>query len=443
MKPEGTQLEVGGAEPFAVCTICNAEFDTGQGQCPHCNVALSVVRRCPGCDRLVSAKHTKCLYCSQPFIRSGEEKQERASAESVRPASSYSDRRSKQYRAMLVSVFTFCVVFGLGLATMRYIERRDAITVPVIATTYALHAIDIKRSASPASSTAGNIGAGSVVSITGFEAADTTHRWLKLHWKGAPGYVDADSMAPPKAAVAESGFEALKFYLLGLAQPDLIGDAVEAVDYYGKAFPGNPHVHELRWIVAERGRYLAQRGKLSKDWLRKTREQYEQVAASDNAFAEKARAALTVPITAIADTEEPRSRPSKPQRAGLQILDSRSTGQSNSSPAHEIVIVNRGEVFVQTPASARLDTGSVLQGRVARPVWANGVLAIPSGTRCDLKVVSGSAAEANAVLQLTAIEVGGRKYPVNSSPIELRKTNRTALTRALVFQLDAPLAIVR
>ena len=57
-----------GTEALALCMICGGEFPPGTRDCPDCNVSLSIVRRCPACNKIVSAQHTKCVYCRTPFV---------------------------------------------------------------------------------------------------------------------------------------------------------------------------------------------------------------------------------------------------------------------------------------------------------------------------------------------------------------------------------------
>src|SRR6266581_3278128 len=57
-----------GCEPLAVCMVCLSEFSVEVPECEKCHVPLSVVRKCPGCSRVLSARHSKCVYCGYLFI---------------------------------------------------------------------------------------------------------------------------------------------------------------------------------------------------------------------------------------------------------------------------------------------------------------------------------------------------------------------------------------
>ena len=90
----------------------------------------------------------------------------------------------------------------------------------------------------------------------------------------------------------DEGAKLLNFYLSGMATGEEVDDAVKAVDYYAKAFPGNIHGEELRWVLAERIRYLSQQGGPGEAALRhQAEQQYEQLEASKEDYAEKAHEA--------------------------------------------------------------------------------------------------------------------------------------------------------
>ena len=60
-----------GTAPLAVCFTCDATLPAETTKCPICDCETSIVRRCPGCRRIVSAQHTYCIYCSMSFLRRG------------------------------------------------------------------------------------------------------------------------------------------------------------------------------------------------------------------------------------------------------------------------------------------------------------------------------------------------------------------------------------
>src|SRR6266513_6008596 len=59
---------IAGAEPVIMCMSCNHEFPGGsEERCPECSVTLTVVHRCPKCERLQSLEHLSCFYCRIPL----------------------------------------------------------------------------------------------------------------------------------------------------------------------------------------------------------------------------------------------------------------------------------------------------------------------------------------------------------------------------------------
>src|SRR2546422_9760234 len=60
---------IAGAEPVIMCLSCNHEFPAGsEERCLACGVMLTVVHRCPTCERLQSLEHLSCFYCRTPLV---------------------------------------------------------------------------------------------------------------------------------------------------------------------------------------------------------------------------------------------------------------------------------------------------------------------------------------------------------------------------------------
>src|ERR1039457_7306846 len=107
-----------GTEALALCMICGGEYEPGTRECPDCHVSLSVVRRCPACHRIVSAKHTKCVYCRSPFTQ--ELATDPFSADgSAGGGPVILSKGVRRFRAAAVRIGTFVFVFVLGLAFLR------------------------------------------------------------------------------------------------------------------------------------------------------------------------------------------------------------------------------------------------------------------------------------------------------------------------------------
>jgi hypothetical protein len=229
-----------------------------------------------------------------------------------------------------------------------------------------------------------------------------------------------------------------------------VDDAVKAVDYYAKAFPGDIHGEELRWILAERIRYLSQQGSSEEVALRHlAQQQYELLVTSKGRFAAKAHDALANPSATGSGLHASLHLPGR-KKGGLQAVD-RVVGGSGTqtstakSTAHEVLILNQAEVIVRAGTLAQLTVGTVVTGRVAHPVKTNGIVAIPAGASCQLTVVSTDPSKTNVSLGLTSIEIGHRTYAVKTAAVQTPADQGTAPTtdRALAFHLDAPLVIER
>jgi hypothetical protein len=240
------------------------------------------------------------------------------------------------------------------------------------------------------------------------------------------------------------GANVLKFYLSGMDKPETIDAAISAVDGYAKMFPSDIHNGELRWLLAERIRYVAQHaGSEEQAALRsEAHRQYEQLATSDGTYAGKARNVLDE-VSPAPQTESPAHSPSR-KTDELQVVGGSGTQTSyTQSAAHEVMLLNRAEVVVRLGQISQLVKGATIQGRLARPVKANGIVAIPGGARCEIKVFGRD--NTKIILGLISIDLEHRSYPVNSIAIEVssRGIGRQPADRALVFRLDAPLVIER
>ncbi len=429
-----------GTEALGLCMICGGEYEASRRECPDCHVSLSVVRRCPKCKRIVSAQHTKCVYCRTPFT---EELPKRPFGDEEQPIGSpRPSKGEKRFRALAVSISTFVVVFALGVIFLHQVHRISA-PIQVIAKSYLLRPVDLRHAPSMGSSIVDKLAAGTNVNLTGYLRGDQGQGWMAVAWKKGVAYVPANELAAPKALDTDEGAKALMFYLNGMATGEDVGDAVKAVDYYVKAFPGDVNGEELRWVLAERIRFLSQQGGPGEAALRQQAEQqYGQLEASKGRFAEKAHEALARHPSA-SGTQLSRPRPSR-EADRSKVVSEIIGGQTSSADvtAHEVLILNQARVIVQLGTHSRLTVGTVISGRVAHSVKTNGIVAIPAGAPCQLVVVNTGSSEADVSLGLTSIEVDHRAYAVKSSTVETHSDKGT-VDRALAFHLNAPLVIQR
>ena len=233
---------------------------------------------------------------------------------------------------------------------------------------------------------------------------------------------------------------------------DDVDEAVKAVDYYTHAFPGNIHGDELRWILAERIRYLSQRGgsEQAAALRHQAQQQYEQLESTKGSFAEKAHDAMANPPSASrsglhASPHVPARNADELQVIGGEDGGSGTQATSVMSTAHEVLVLNQAQVIVRAGTLSQLTVGAAISGRVEHPVKMNGIVVIPVGAPCQLTVVSTSSSGTNVSLGLTSIDIGHRTYPVKSLPVKISSGKGVPLTtdHPLVFHLNASLLIER
>jgi len=322
-----------GTEALALCMICGGEYEPGTRECPDCHVSLSVVRRCPNCHRIVSAKHTKCVYCRSAFTRDLAKDSLSADGLAV-DAPVVMSKGVKRFRAAAVSIGTFVLVFVLGMAFLRQVNQPSA-PIHIIAKSIVLRSAQLRRNPSASSSIVGEIAPGTAVSLTGFRLSDEG-RWMSVDWNNAIVYLPAEDLAAPKATDQDGGAEALKFYVQGMESAESVDESTKAVDYYSKVYPSNAQGEELRWELAERERVLSQHGgPQSAAYRSQANQQYQQLADLNGKYAEKARDALNGIETAPAP-QKPRARRhlshDKSKSDEIQIISGSGTKVINAPP---------------------------------------------------------------------------------------------------------------
>jgi hypothetical protein len=426
-----------GTEALALCMICAAEYPPDTRECPDCNVTLSVVRRCPKCAKIVSAQHKRCVHCRMPFTLELPEGF-RPAPEAV-PANTVGPSRAvRRFRAALVSVSTFIIVFTLGMLFMRQINK-PAFPLQIIAQAKVIHAAELRRSASSTASNAGQLTTGTTVNLTGFQENDRG-RWVAVDVNNSVLYLPASAIAAPFAVEAGEGGNALKFYLAGMESGEAAEQAVKAVDDYAKNFPKDGHTEELRLALADRLKSFAQRGgPRAADLHRQAMQQYEKIAASNGQYAGRAREALAKPASAPQHEAKPRVAPVK--REPVQIIGASGAQISTiQSASRNVMVLTQAEVRVRAGKLVRLAAGTVIPARVANAVKTNGMIAIPAGALCQLTVESSDPSLEQLTVTLSSIEIDHRTYPVRSQLIEIRGNTGE---HTLGFRLEAPLIISR
>ena len=443
MEIKSTDEWKAGTGAIALCMICGGEYPAGTQTCPDCNVSLSVVRRCPSCHRVVSAHHTRCVHCRTNFTEEIPKELLRAEAPVITVRQPL-DERLRKYRAVAVSVLAFLVVLGTGLYILHRINNTNT-PAPVIAKSSTLHATELHRSPSFGSASAGKLMPGTALGVTGFRHGDQG-LWMKLAWNNATAYAPAFDLTAPLAVDAEQGAYALKLYLSELDASDSVDPAVKAVNYYAQTFPASPHRDELRWVLAERLRSLSAGGGQKAAALRsQANEQYQQLAATTGGYAGNARAALAkTPPPSFQERAGTGHKKAARRGDGLQIVDDAGTHNLTvTSVPHEVMVLTKTEVIVHAGKLSQSSEGTIIPGRVAYNVKANGIVAIPAGSLCQLKV-TGTDSSQDISLRLTSIEINHRVYPVRSTSTEISSAaKRHIADNALTFHLDAPLVLPR
>jgi len=276
-----------GTEALALCIICGSKHAPDTAECPDCHVSLSAVRCCPECQRMVSAQHTRCVYCRTSFTHELSQGKDRPL-----PPLGFATKRSPflvLFRVIVVSVGTFAFVFLFGILFLRAIHR-PADSHQVVARSHALDSANILRSPSSRSSIVGIVGSETPLSVTGTQA-NSRGRWMVLQWKKQTAYLPAEEMAAPLASDQEGGAAVLQFFIEGANSADALSGAALSVDQYVKSFPVSPTGGELRWLLAKRMQALAERGGSQSTALRRAADtQLKLLAASEGPFAAKARA---------------------------------------------------------------------------------------------------------------------------------------------------------
>ena len=321
-----------GTEALAFCVICGGEYPPGTQECPDCNVSLSMVRRCPACQKIVSAQHKKCVYCRTPFTEDLAKP-----LPELFPEVQEQEESVRRFRAGAVSIATFMVVFLLGMFFLKMIQK-PVLTMQVLAKARMLHSVPARRAPTSNSSNLGKVISGTPVRITGYQESDQG-RWMTLEWNNMAAYVPMADVSAPHPINAD-GASALKFYISGIDSPDSARESLNAVDEYAKAFPGDAHVDELRFALAERLRALSQRGGPEAPELhRQSTQIFEDLAAGNGSFAGQARAAQEQASRSSARPADRKRAAAAPKRDSLQIIGGSGTRTSTApSTAHEVTI---------------------------------------------------------------------------------------------------------
>lgn len=446
------------AKPFLLCMSCNAEFPPGSSaECPNCHVSLSVVRRCPGCQRVLGAQHLRCPYCSTAFVPEDQLVPEGASP-------SPREAPKKLTRREIGTMVGAGVLFAVAIALIVYRVKKMAPKPHLpVGQTYALRETTLYRQPSTSAAPIGELQPGAVVDITDFPFDAVGSRWFEVLSQGVTGFVPAAEVAPPKGKDSENGFFMLRHSLMSLDDPDvMLNQAAAAVDYYEKAFPQSSHVNELRWLLAEGSQSLAGRYARQRTLLERAKEMYTKLAEGNSEFATRARQALEqLPPPGRAGDAPSHSKPARDDTLQLTIVGgslspSRSRRATPAAPVRTITVISKTPLVVRVQEAVQLSPELTFQGEIDTDITVHGETAVPKGSTCQLKVVKVPGKRASAVwvtLRLMAVIVDGQTYRVSAAAVRVKSASDSGKNRGsnsqlpsgtlLRFQLGAPLVVTR
>jgi hypothetical protein len=431
---------------------CNATFAADMIECPHCQVGLSLVRKCPKCERIQSAQHISCIYCADSFLaQDGEGVLARGPIARRREAASR--------RATILGFGALAVVVAAGVGL--YFLRRPPDPSKVTAgQSYTLRPTSLRARPAPDAPPIKDLEPSEVVNITGAAVDAVGHRWFRVKGQDVSGFVSVQDVSPPKATDPERGFELFRHYLLGLEDPDVLGDAKAAVDYYRSVFPGNPHTDEMRFLLAEKTRELAQYSRQRRALLARAREQYEEISKGEGEYAERARQAL-----AQLPRQAPLRGPEPPASASGTLgftLEGETSGSGYSirELGHHVTLSSGTPVIVRLAGPVRVSPGEIFQGEVDPEIRINKEVAVPRGSVARMSI-GGPAGITSGMLsplaiRFNALVIGNQIYSLSASAVRVRPPRSAGLIEGsdaasprlpagteIEFRLSAPLVVAK
>ncbi len=373
---------------------CNGTFPPETPECPQCQVGLSLMRRCPACERTQSANHLTCIYCSTSFVHDSS-----FAPVSGGPADREAELR-RWYRWLAVAAV---VSVALTLAAIYWFRLDLSKSDQLFGQSYVLAATSLRAQPAPGAPPVKDVKSGEVVDITGLEIDNVGNRWFQIRADEVKGYLQTAEVAPPKGTDPDKTFEALRHSLLGLNDPSVVTSAVEAVDLYRRTFPDHLHGDEVAWLLAERAREMAGRGGQRRaGLLRIARTHYELVAKGKSDFAPRAQQLLSSMPGGGSVGQGTAAGARRQTPLEFSVLGGESAeGGAAAGRLRRLMVRSRTPLSVQLKETATISPGLVLEGTIAEDVRVEDEIAIPRGSRAVLRVT-----EDSARLELASIEVG-------------------------------------
>lgn len=425
-KPETPPVEWrDDARPLALCIQCDTEFSSSEARCPQCQGVVSLVHRCPRCARVVSAKHLRCPYCTEGFLKNDERGLRQAVAtDKVLAAQRQlieARMRGQGRRVLWFCTAVFLTVFTLAVAVQLYRPGPGGGPV-VLGSSFVLHPAELRQSASSLSPAMGKVAPPAVVEIVGVQRDSQGQDWFQIKWGQGMAYVPVATLAPPKGKDAESGYTLLRVSLTDLSDPAELGDATQAVRLYRDRYPAERRGEELLWILAEKGRQL---GRQARDLraISGARKSYQELIRENGAYARNASEALArlseVPAASMPEAAGPTGPGSAAPASGGP--GAWSVYNDKTGP-RKFMLLDETEVSVVLSAKQTVKEGEVVTGQIAHAIVSNGDTVVPAGAQCRVKVTGaeGSAGKGWVELTLAEIQINGQSYKVDATPVRLR-----------------------
>lgn len=447
-KPETLPIEWrDDARPLFLCIQCDTEFSTAEARCPRCQGVVSQVHRCPRCARVVSAKHLRCPYCSEGFLKNDERSLKQAAATEGALAAQKqlieARMRGQGRRVLWFCTAVFLTVFALAMAVQLYRPGPRGGPV-VLGSSFVLHPTELRQSASLLSPAMGKVAPPAVVEILSVQRDLQGRDWFQIKWGQGTAWIPVDTLAPPKGVDAEGGYTLLRVSLADLSDPAELGDATQAVRLYRDRYPAERRGEELLWSLAEKERELGRKARDARA-LSGARKSYQELIRENGAYARSAAEALAglseLPAAPLPAAAGPSGAGSAAPAAGGP--GSWSVYNDKSAP-RKFMLLDETEVSVVLSAKQPLKEGELVAGQIARAIVSNGDTVVPAGALCRVKVMGadGSAGKDWVELSLAEIQLGGQSYKVDATPVRLRLGQ--AFGRAhLLFRLRRSLVLAQ
>ena len=432
--PPAGSMWAPGAEPMAICMSCNSTFPPHFAECTNCQVALSVVRKCPACGKVQSAHHVTCIYCADSFLRE----------EGLRPAgpgplARRTERAEQRLRRIAFLALATLVLVGGALVLRRLLSEE---VFEAVGESYALESVSMRGKAATDAPLVKDLKPADVVTITGYTHDLVGNRWFHVRSGEINGYLRAQEVAPPKSNDPEKGFEILRHSLMALENPQVLTQARQAVDLYHATFPTSTHFDELRWLLAERSRELSE-GSRSPEMIGSARKIYEELAKGQSEFSDRAKEALDelgASAAAASKRTQPRAR-TETEWSAEGGTATRTVGPpvNLSAPIRRVTVVSRLPLFVRLTRAAKISSGAILQGEFARDVRVSQEIAVPRGSSAVVMVGQEGAGKKVENLRLTGATIRGESYMVSgySRGMEVPGAGKFAASRDLPSSLPA------